>query len=129
MVDQKSVSGATQSVHIGDSAAGVAQVLGNDNTVTAIVRISVVPEDVLKALLAIQTTLNSHPATRALIDAAVQETKKPQPDKSAIGEQLKAALDIAKTGLGWAEIANKLAPFIATAANWVGGQWVGLLKP
>ena len=108
--------GTTQNINVGGSAAGVAQVAGNSNTVTATGRISM-PEDVLKALLAIQTAVSAHPAVRVLTDAAVQEAKKPQADKSAIGAQLKAALDIAKTGLGWAEIAKTLAPSIEIAAN------------
>jgi hypothetical protein len=122
--------GTTQNINVGGSAAGFAQVAGDSNTVTATGRISSgMPEDVLKALLAIQTAVSAHPAARALTDAAVQEAKKPQPDKPAIGAQLKAALDIAKIGLGWAEIAKTLAPSIGTAATWLGGEWAHLLTP
>jgi hypothetical protein len=122
--------GPTQNINVGGSAAGVAQIAGNSNTVTATGRISSdMSEDVLKALLAIQTAVSAHPAARVLTDAAVQEAKKPQADKSAIGAQLKSALDIAKTGLGWAEIAKTLAPSIEAAANWLGGEWTHLLTP
>ena len=59
-------------------AAGVAQVAGDSNIITATGRISAdMPEDVLKALLAIQTAVSAHPAARALTDAAVQDAKKP----------------------------------------------------
>jgi len=122
--------GTTQSLNVSGSAAGVAQVAGDSNTVTARGRISSdMPEDVFKALVAIQTALSAHPAARALTDAAVQEAKKPEPDKPTIGAQLKAALDIAKTGLGWTEIAKELAPSIGTAANWLGSEWTHLLSP
>ena len=83
----------------------------------------------LKALLAIQTAVSAHPAARVLTDAAVQEAKKPEPDKPAIGAQLKAALEIAKTGLGWTEIAKTLAPSIGTAANWLGVEWTHQFTP
>jgi hypothetical protein len=131
MASRDSAAGAiTQSLSVGGTAAGVAQVAGNGNTVTATGRISSdMPEDVLKALLAIQTAVSAHPAARVRTDAAVQEAKKPEPDKPAIGAQLKAALDIAKTGLGWTEIVKELAPSIGTAANWLGGEWTHLLAP
>ena len=122
--------GTTQNINVGGSAAGVAQITGNSNTVTVTGRISSdMPEDVLKALLAIQTEVSAHPAARVLTNAVIEEAQRPQADKSAIGAQLKAALDIVKTGLGWAEIAKTLAPSIETAANWLGGEWTRLLTP
>jgi hypothetical protein len=131
MVAQDPTSGGTtQTISIGGNAAGIAQVAGNSNTVSATGHIaSALPQDALQALLAIQAALSTHPAARVLTDAAVQEAKKPQADKATIGAQLKAALDIAKTGLGWAEIAKTLVPSIESAANWLGGEWTHLLAP
>jgi hypothetical protein len=129
MADRGSATdGTKQSISIGGSAAGVAQVAGSGNTVTATGSVSAgVPAEVLQALVAIQAALSSHPATKALTDAAVEQAKAAEPDKAAIGSQLKTAFDVAKTTLGWAEIAGKLAPYVQTAAGWLGGGWASLL--
>jgi hypothetical protein len=119
----------TQRISIGGSAAGVAQVAGSGNTVTSTGTLSAgAPAEVLQALVAIQAALSSHPATKALTDAAVEQAKAAEPDKAAIGSQLKTAFDVAKTTLGWAEIAGKLAPYVHTASEWLGGNWASQLS-
>ncbi|MBV8520924.1 MAG: hypothetical protein JOY71_02120 [Acetobacteraceae bacterium] len=125
MTGEGSATGNTnQTMSIGGSAAGIVQQAGTGNTATATGTVSAgAPPEVLKALLAIQAELSGHPATKALTDAAVEQAKAAEPDKKAIGSQLKAAFDVAKTTLGWAEIAEKLAPFARIAAGWLGGDW------
>ena len=125
-----STDGPRQSLTIGGSAAGVAQVAGNNNTVTATGSVSAnLPADVLQALVAIQAALSSNPATKVLTEAAVQHAKTAEPDKAAIGSQLKAAFDVAKTTLGWAELARKVAPYARTVAGWLGGDWTSGIEP
>lgn len=128
MIGEESAAGGTkQSMNIGGSAAGIVQQAGS-GTATAIGAVSAgAPADVMKALTEIQAILSGHPATKALTDAAVEKAKAGEPDKRAIGEQLKAALDVAKTTLGWAGIAEKLAPFVRIAAGWLGGDWTNQL--
>jgi hypothetical protein len=131
MASRNSATGATtQTLSVGGDATSIAQVAGNGNTVTATGNVSAgMPAEVRQALQTIQAALSAQPATKALTDAAMQQATTAEPDKSAIGGQLKAALDIAKTTLGWANLAEKLAPFLGTAADWLGGEWVNLLKP
>ena len=125
-----SMDGPRQSLTIGGNAAGVVQLAGNNNTVTATGSVSAnLPADVLQALVAIQAALSSNPATKVLTEAAVQQAKTAEPDKAAIGSQLKAAFDVAKTTLGWAELAKTLAPYAQTVAGWIGGDWTGGVEP
>ena len=131
MASRNPATGATtQTLSVGRDATGVVQVTGDDNAVTATGNVSSeIPAEARQALQAIQAALSAQPATKALTDAAMQQTEATTPDKSAIGAQLKAALDIAKTTLDWTSLAEKLAPSIGTAASWLGGEWVSLLKP
>jgi hypothetical protein len=125
MTERKPAHGAiAQEMNVSGAAAGVAQVAGSGNTVTATGSVSLAtPAEVMQALVAIQAALSLHPVTKALADAAIQEAKSDQPDKAAIGAQLKTAIDVAKTTLGWAELARKLAPHLETAVAWLGASW------
>jgi hypothetical protein len=119
-----------QSLSVSGNAAGLAQVAGDNNTVTAMGTVSAsTPVDVLQALAAIQAALASHPATKVLTEAAVQQAKAKEPDRAAIGTQLRIALDTAKTTLGWVELAKHLVPHIQTVAAWLGTAGEELLGP
>jgi hypothetical protein len=61
-----------------------------------------------------------HPAAKALADAALQQAKTDEPAKAAIGANLNSAIEIAKTSLGWAELATHLAPHVQTVTAWLG---------
>jgi hypothetical protein len=115
---------AVQQISVSGNAAGVAVVSGSGNTVTAIVHASnAAPPAVLQSLQEIQAALSRLPKSKAILQEAVKEAKSDDPDKPSIGAQLKTALDAAKTTLGWAELAVKLAPHIETVVGWLGVSW------
>ncbi len=57
--------------------------------------------------------------TRALDDAQ-DEAKKAAPDKTEVGSALTRALKYAKTAAGFADVAEKLAPHLASLGHWLG---------
>jgi hypothetical protein len=69
---------------------------------------------------------NAGKMKRAL-DDAVEEAKKPDPDKDEIGGALNRALDYAKASRGFAEEVSKLAPHVKNAVGWLGANWHKLL--
>jgi hypothetical protein len=121
-------SGINQGIKTKGPAGGNVQVVGNSNVIRASAQISTgAPNEVLQGLAAIQDALSKNPATKALAEAATEQAKTDNPDKGAIGTQLKAAFDIAKTTSDWAEVASTLSPYIKTVAGWLGGSWLGAL--
>ena len=118
----------TQSISIGGSAAGVAQVAGDHNTITATGTVtSGTPPEVLAALAAIQAAVSTNAATKALADAAAEQANAKAPDKATIAQHLQGALTVAKTLPDWLDIAKKIGPAVATAAAWLGAQGAALL--
>lgn len=86
---------------------------------------------VLEALSAIQAELARFsgpkaPAANMLADAAVEASKKADPSKDEIGGYLDSALKTARETAEFAGVAVKLAPYVGTVANWLGGQWQNL---
>jgi hypothetical protein len=122
------------SISVGGSVTGSALASGKNITATVTFSGSDAEERkrVLEALAAIQAELAvlSGPkalATKTLAGAAVEAAKKESPDKEEIGGLLDTALKTAREGAEFASIAAKLAPYVRTAADWLGGQWTNLV--
>jgi hypothetical protein len=64
---------------------------------------------------------------RRALDDAVEEAKKPEPNKDEVGGALNRALDYAKASRGFAEEVSKLAPHVKNAVGWLGANWHKLL--
>ena len=112
-----------QTVRAGRDASGITQVAGTDNTVGGGKPGASELDQVRQAVHEMQVLMANQPAPKALADAMAQGVATAAPKKEDVGEQLKVALDVAKTGLGWAELSVKLAPSVRTLAQWLGGEW------
>jgi hypothetical protein len=129
-----------RSLSIGRDAIGNVIVTGDQNRtnvrIVAIHRTTLPPAnsidigkelDVIRAILEPISGEQSGKIGRALADA-VEEARKPEPDKNEVGTALSRALDYAKLSSGFAEEVSKLAPHVRNAVGWLGANWHKLLS-
>lgn len=63
---------------------------------------------------------------KTLAGAAVEAAKKKEPSKDEIGDCLDTTLKTVREAAEFASVAAKLAPYVRTVADWLGGQWTNL---
>lgn len=125
------MSGSNRSF-TGRDIAGSTIVTGDHNTVaTRVQQISLPPTDQIEvraeltALREILAGLKNVP-DRGKLDRAVadvvEETAKPEPDKSEVGGAIERVVKYAKAADDFDEHAEKLVPRLAALASWLGAN-------
>jgi hypothetical protein len=129
-----------KSISIGRDAIGNVISTGDSSRIyrvqTTVTNTTLPPSDAVnisQELAQIRTILhrigseNAGKIGRAL-DDAVEEAKKPEPNKDEIGAALTRALEYAKTARGFAEELISIAPHVKNAVCWLGANWHKLLS-
>jgi hypothetical protein len=132
--------GGDRQINIGGNAIGSVFVTGDHDktdvsSTVNLTKVTLPPPDsvnILAELSAIRGILrdiggiHQESAVQAL-DAAVEQSSKPAPDKHEVGTALQRALQLAKEGVSFAANIQKLAPHVLNAAAWLGSNWHGIL--
>ena len=129
-----------RSVNIGGDAVGNVVTTGDRNKIDAKIEAKLVRTtlpsaesiDISRELAQIRAILERMGGEHAgkigrAFDDALEEAKKPQPNKDEIGTALSRALEYAKVGSGFIEVVGKLAPHLTNAVGWLGSNWHKLL--
>jgi hypothetical protein len=122
---------STGSISVGGAVEGSALSTGHENKQEVINSKGPTPE-VLEALREISATLEvlSGPNTKiakAQAATAIRAATAKKLDKKKVGSALDGALKAAKKSAEFAGVAAKLAPYVKTAAAWIGGEWSQLV--
>jgi hypothetical protein len=122
----------TGGISVGGSLEGSAVSTGIKTVQKVSYKRTNAPPEVLKALTEISSILERLPgpdsiAARAAAACAVKGASAAEPNKDAVGTALENALTAAKKGGDFVTAAAALAPYLQTAATWLGSQWVHLL--
>jgi hypothetical protein len=129
-----------RSVKIGGNAVGNVIATGDANKIDATANAkmtkAVLPSpnsvDVVDELLKLRAILDTFEGehrgkvVRAL-DDAIEEGRKPHPDKDQVGSALGRAIEYAKKGNRFADEVGKLVPHVTQVVAWLGSNWHKLL--
>ena len=125
-----------RSVSIGGNATGAVIVTGDQNVVTAKIKLVTLPppETVniaaeIQALREVLAGLDAPDARkiRNAFEDLDEELAKPKPDKDEVGQALQRALGYAEKVAGFADKVEALAPRVVNAVSWLGKNWHKLL--
>jgi hypothetical protein len=126
-----------RSVSFGGSVTGSAIVTGDNNTTSLQFTQTTLPPaetiDIRAELAAVRDLLRqlrsetSKKIDRAMEDA-LDEIKKPEPDRDEVGDALHRALKYAKQAEGFADTTSNLKQHVTNAVSWLGDDWRKLLS-
>jgi TIR domain-containing protein len=126
-----------RSVSIGGSAIGSAIQTGDSNTASVQFKQSALPApesvniraeiSALRSALAKLENSDRRKIDNAFADA-LEELKKPEPDKGEVGQALDRALNYGKKAEGFVQLIEKLEPHLTKASAWLGNNWHNLLR-
>lgn len=126
-----------RSVSIGGSVTGSAIQTGDSNTASVHFKQATLPApesvniraevEALRSALAKLETKDRCKLDNAFADA-LEELKKPYPDKDEVGQALNRALNYGKKAEGFVQLTEKIEPHLTKAIAWMGNDWHKLLS-